>query len=89
MQNTFSKKEKLFLLHLKMVCLHCLNNIHQIVIRKKMNWIHQNFYIKDLTLSSFQRKEKTKKEEIKNIVSELNRLVLEKDKIINKELFKK
>ena len=54
-----------------------------------MNWIHQNFYIKDLTLSSFQRKEKTKKEEIKNIVSELNRLVLEKDKIINKELFKK
>ena len=35
-------------------------------------------------LSLFQRKEKSK-----NHVSELNRLVAEKDKIINKELFKK
>ena len=38
----------------------------------------------DTLLSLFQRKEKSK-----NTVSELNRLVAEKDKIINKELFKK
>ena len=43
----------------------------------------------DILLPSFQRKEKTNKEKPKNIVSELNRLVLEKGKIINKELFKK
>ena len=42
----------------------------------------------DILLPSFQRKEKTNKEKPKNIVSELNRLVLEKGKIINKELFK-
>ena len=37
MQVNFTKKEKLFLLHLKMVYFHCLNNIHQAwMIGKKM-----------------------------------------------------
>ena len=40
-------------------------------------------------LPSSQRKEKAGKEKPKNIVNELNRLIVEKDKIINKEIFKK
>ena len=37
----------------------------------------------------FSVKKRLKKEKPKNIVNELNKLVVEKDKIINKELFKK
>ena len=43
----------------------------------------------DTLLQLLQRKEYIKKEKPKSIVNELNILIVEKDKIINKELFKK
>ena len=49
MQENFTKEEKLFVLHLKMMHFHCLNNIHQVLmIGKKMKWIHHIFCLVDL-----------------------------------------
>ena len=43
----------------------------------------------DPLLPSFQRKEWTKKEKAKDLVNKLNDLVVQKDKIENKELFRR
>ena len=40
----------------------------------------------DTLLPSFQRKQKTKDQKSKSMVSELNRLVVERDKIINQRI---
>ena len=66
-----------------MIYLHCLNNIHQA-------WLIGKILPKksDTFLSSSPRNKKTIINK-KNIVNELNKLVVQKDKIINEALFKK
>ena len=48
-QKNITKEEKGFLLHLKMVHFHCLQNIHQTRLDgETVKWIHQNFKLRTL-----------------------------------------
>ena len=86
MQDNFTKEEKWLLMRLKMAYFHWLNNLHQTwVIRKKMKIDLSQPSPEESHISSslLQHEEKAK-----SILSELNRQVVEKNKIINKELLK-
>ena len=83
MQDNFTKEEKWLLMRLKMAYFHWLNNLHQTwVIRKKMKIDLSQPSPEESHISSslLQHEEKAK-----SILSELNRQVVEKNKIINKE----
>ena len=86
MQENFTKKEKWFFIF-KMIYFYFLNNTHHVYLigeddemDSSQLWTKESHSL----LPSFQCAEKPK-----NILSQLNRLFVEKEKIINKELFKR